>query len=244
MTRDHQRGAKAETFCVSVGLAAMVAAVLASTGQDSPRIELREARRHVGKNVMVCGTVTTHHCPRPKRTTYLDLETAYWSEGVSVAIHAASRQAFGLRVEDRYALRTVCASGRVEREGKRHVVNVSQPSDLSIQREPQPPPVLLDPAGVRGCDDGVELPRPIKTVKPRYPANARATGREGIVLLDGVVRIDGSVGDVVVVHSPDSASGMDDEAVKAFQQWRFTPGTVAGRPTAVIVGVELTFHLK
>ena len=62
--------------------------------------------------------------------------------------------------------------------------------------------------------------------------------------MDGVVRIDGSVGDVVVVHSPDSASGMDDEAVKAFQQWRFTPGTVAGRPTAVIVGVELTFHLK
>jgi TonB family protein len=61
--------------------------------------------------------------------------------------------------------------------------------------------------------------------------------------LDGVVRTDGSVGDVVVVHSLDSGSEMDAEAVRAFRKWRFTPGTIGGRPTAVIVGVEMTFKI-
>jgi len=47
-----------------------------------------------------------------------------------------------------------------------------------------------------------------------------------------------------VVHSLDSESGLDAEAVKAFKNWRFTPGTVRGQPIPVIVGVQLTFALR
>lgn len=124
------------------------------------------------------------------------------------------------------------------------MVIVSQPSDLRIERAPEPAPALLEPAGVRACDEGVELPQPLTRVKPEYPEGAQARQIKGIVLLDGVVRVDGSVGDVAIVHSLDAASGLDDEAVKAFKKWRFTPGTVAGRPVPVIVGVQLSFELK
>jgi TonB family protein len=231
------------TVFVSGSLAICAAALLANV-QDIPRIDLRDARKNVGQTVMACGSVATYHCPRPQRTTYLDLDTPYWEEGISVAIPAGSRTAFGARVEDRYTARTVCATGRIRREDKRYVISVSGPSDLRIDREPDPLPVRLDPTAVRACDDGVELPQPITRAKPDYPPGAQAKHREGIVLLDGVVQIDGTVGDVVVVRSLDAASGLDAEAVKAFKKWRFTAGTVAGRPTPVVVGVQMKFDIR
>lgn len=165
------------------------------------------------QSVTACGVVTTYRCPRPQKTTYLDLDSPYWEEGISGAIPAGNRPDFGVRVEDRYASRTVCATGRVRREDRRYVITVSQPSELRIDREPQPPPVRLEPTAVRACDAGVELPEPITRVQPEYPPEAQAKHRAGIVLLDGVVMADGSVGDVVVVHSLDAASGLDGEAV-------------------------------
>jgi TonB family protein len=242
-TRSHVRSGLTTVLLVGAAFAIFAAGLLASR-QDIPRVDVRDARRHVGKIVTTCGLMTTSHCPRPRRTTYLDLDSPYWEEGISVAIPAGSRPAFGVRVEDRYASRFVCAIGRAQREDKRYVVTVTDPSELRIDREPQPPPVRLEPAAVRACDEGVELPQPITRAKPEYPPGAQATRREGIVLLDGVVMADGSVGDVVVVHSLDAASGLDGEAVKAFKKWRFTSGTVAGRPTPVVVGVEIKFDLR
>ena len=229
-------------FLPGAALAVCVAAVLA-TPQDPPRIDVLEARKFVGKVVTACGVVTTHHCPRPQKTTYLDLDSPYWEEGISVAIPAGKRPAFGVRVEDRYSSRFVCATGRLGRENTRHVVTISEPSELRIDREPQPSPVLLEPAAVRACDDGVELPKPISRVKPEYPPGA-ARDRESIVLLDAVVRADGSVGDVVVVHSRDPGSGLDSEAVSAFKKWRFTSGTLAGRPAPIVVGVQIKFEAR
>jgi TonB family protein len=232
------------TVLISGAAFAICAAALLAGPQDIPRVDAREVRKYVGKSVTACGLVTTYHCPRPQRTTYLDLDSPYWEEGISVAIPAGNRPAFGVRVEDRYASRTVCATGRVQREDKRYVITVSEPFELRIDREPQPLPVRLEPTAVRACDDGVELPQPITRAKPEYPPGAQAKHREGIVLLDGVVMADGSVGDVVVVHSLDAASGLDGEAVRAFKKWRFSSGTVAGRPTPVVVGVQIKFEVR
>lgn len=230
-------------FFVS-GVVAMSLSALLASAQESPRIDIREARKNVGKSVTVCGTVVTHHCPRPQRTTYLDLDTPYWEEGMSIAIPADNRTDFGARVEDRYASRAVCASGRLRREGKRYIIIVSQPPQLRVTQEPQPPPVRLEPSAVRACDYGVELPQVVTRVKPEFPPSAAAQRRGGIVLLHAVVLTDGNVGDVVVVHSLDALSGLDGEAVAAFKKWRFTPGTVAGRPTPVVVGVQITFDAR
>jgi protein TonB len=67
---------------------------------------------------------------------------------------------------------------------------------------------------------------------------------EGTVLLNVVVRADGSVGDVNVTQSLDSVYGLDANAAEAMKQWEFTPGTKDGQPVDVAVTVEMTFTLK
>ena len=67
---------------------------------------------------------------------------------------------------------------------------------------------------------------------------------QGTVLLQCVVKPDGSVGDVQVVRSLDSAFGLDQEAIKAARQWRFAPGMRLGEPVPVLVTIEVTFTLR
>ena len=92
--------------------------------------------------------------------------------------------------------------------------------------------------------NGVETPRPIREIKPRYTAEAMRAKVQGAVWLEAVVLPDGSVGEVRVVRSLDRNFGLDDEAIKAAKQWRFMPGTRFGEPVAVLVTIELTFTLR
>jgi periplasmic protein TonB len=62
----------------------------------------------------------------------------------------------------------------------------------------------------------------------------------GAVLLECVVRADGTVGDVKVVRSLDANYGLDQEAIKAVKQWVFAPGTRSGEPVPVMVSLELS----
>jgi protein TonB len=64
------------------------------------------------------------------------------------------------------------------------------------------------------------------------------------VLLEAVIRADGTVGSVEVVQSLDPHNGLDDEAIKAAKQWRFEPGTRDGKPVPVLVTIELSFFLR
>jgi protein TonB len=91
-------------------------------------------------------------------------------------------------------------------------------------------------------DDGVVLPVVVTRVNPDYTPEAKAAGIQGSVVLDVVVLVDGSVGDVSVTRSLDS--GLDRESVAAAKQWRFTPGTKDGERVAVRVQLEMSFTLK
>jgi periplasmic protein TonB len=91
---------------------------------------------------------------------------------------------------------------------------------------------------------GVTLPRVVKDVRPYYTNEARQQRIEGKVLLDVMVRDDGSVGDVTVKQSLDSVYGLDNEAVKAAKQWQFKPAEKNGKPIAFPIVLEMTFTLK
>ena len=91
---------------------------------------------------------------------------------------------------------------------------------------------------------GVELPRVLREVKPQYTADAMRAKVQGTVWLEAVVLPDGSVGRVEITRSLDQVFGLDQEAVRAAKQWRFSPGTRFGQPVAVIVTIELTFTLR
>ncbi len=98
--------------------------------------------------------------------------------------------------------------------------------------------------GVYQPGNGVTLPRILREVKPAYTSDAMRAKVQGTVLLQCVVRPDGSVSDIQVLRSLDSVFGLDQEAMKAARQWRFAPGTRMGQAVPVQITIELTFTLR
>jgi TonB family protein len=98
--------------------------------------------------------------------------------------------------------------------------------------------------GVYRPGNGVTLPRVLHEERPQYTSDAMRAKVQGTVLLECIVRPDGSVGDVQVIRSLDPTFGLDQQAVSAARQWRFAPGTRLGEPVPVLITIELTFTLR
>jgi protein TonB len=92
--------------------------------------------------------------------------------------------------------------------------------------------------------NGVSFPIKLREVRPNYTSDAMRAKVQGTVLLQCVVKQDGTVGDVQVIRSLDPTFGLDSEAVKAAKQWLFRPGMRLGEPVPVVVTIELTFTLR
>jgi TonB family protein len=91
--------------------------------------------------------------------------------------------------------------------------------------------------------NGISSPVLIRHAEPKYTSVAMQAKIEGIVELDVVVRVDGTVGAVKVVKSLDRQFGLDGEAIKAAKLWQFKPGTDrAGTPVPVRVRLILEFR--
>ena len=89
---------------------------------------------------------------------------------------------------------------------------------------------------------GIEPPRLLREVRADYTEDARQRGLSGEVVLEIVVRRDGSVGEVKILRG--LASGLNDRAVQAVRQWRFAPARRLGTPVDVIVEVAVEFKLR
>jgi TonB family protein len=89
---------------------------------------------------------------------------------------------------------------------------------------------------------GIQPPRLLREVKADYTEEARQRGITGEVVLEIVVRRDGSVGDVRVLHG--LGGGLNDRAIQAVRQWRFTPAQRQGAPVDVIVEVSVEFSQR
>jgi periplasmic protein TonB len=89
---------------------------------------------------------------------------------------------------------------------------------------------------------GIEPPRLLHEVKAQYTEDARRRGIAGDVVLEVVVRRDGSVGNAHVLHG--LGYGLDERAVSAVRQWRFTPAQRKGVPVDVLVEVAVEFTLR
>ena len=85
-------------------------------------------------------------------------------------------------------------------------------------------------------------PSILREVKPDYAVEAMRGKIEGIVALEAIVERDGRVGVVRVIRALDP--GLDQKAIEAVRQWRFTPGSREGRAVPVLVNIELTFKIK
>jgi TonB family protein len=89
---------------------------------------------------------------------------------------------------------------------------------------------------------GVEPPVVLHEVRPTYTDEARARGLTGEVVLEVIVRRDGTVGAMRVLSG--LGSGLDERAMAAVRQWRFAPARRLGTPVDVLVEVAVEFRLR
>ena len=89
---------------------------------------------------------------------------------------------------------------------------------------------------------GIAPPRLLREVKADYTDDARRRGIAGDVVLEIVVKHDGSVGDVRILQG--LGAGLNERAVQAVKQWRFAPAQRLGAPVDVIVEVAVEFRLR
>jgi len=89
---------------------------------------------------------------------------------------------------------------------------------------------------------GITAPTIQREVKPDYTEEGRRRNVEGDVLLEIVVRSDGTVGNVTLLQG--LGAGLDQRASEAVRQWRFNPARRYGVPVDVIVEVAVEFKLR
>jgi TonB family protein len=89
---------------------------------------------------------------------------------------------------------------------------------------------------------GVSPPTVLSRVEPQYSEEARKARYQGTVVLEAIVKRDGTVDILRVVRS--LGFGLDENAIQALKQWRFKPGMKNGIPVDVALNIEVNFNLR
>ena len=89
---------------------------------------------------------------------------------------------------------------------------------------------------------GITPPSILREVRPDYTDEGRRRAIEGDVVLEIIVRADGGVGTVKLLQG--LGAGLDQRAIDAVRQWRFSPAKRYGVPVDVMVEVAMEFKLR
>ena len=103
-----------------------------------------------------------------------------------------------------------------------------------------PPPPPPPPQVVRVGGD-IKEPKKIKNVPPVYPQIAQTAKVQGVVIIEATIGKDGSVKDAKILKS---VALLDQAAIDAVKQWRFTPTLLNGVPVEVLMTVTVNFTLQ
>lgn len=107
--------------------------------------------------------------------------------------------------------------------------------------EVPPAPGQPDKDGYYSIGAHVPAPKKVQNVTAAFPAEAKAVVLQGIVILE--LRLD-ATGRVVDVRPVRPIPMLDDAAIAAAKQWRFTPTIVDGRAVPVKMTTTHNFTIK
>jgi protein TonB len=137
----------------------------------------------------------------------------------------------------------------------------AEPKEEIVEVEVEPPPKKTADAKPRVIESPVEsvasvaaqaqagveydeLPHPHpQNRQPPYPREAYLQRLQGTVVLHLQVLADGTIGDVRVIHSS-GVQSLDDAAVRAARQWRYTPARRAGTSVAIVFETRVNFTIR
>lgn len=106
------------------------------------------------------------------------------------------------------------------------------------------PVVLLLAAALFGAGPiSQETVRPsiLERVAPEYTPEALAAGVEGRVVLETIIRVDGTP--EVTRPTRGLPMGLTAKAIEAVEKWTFAPGTINGFPAEMRMNIEVEFVL-
>jgi protein TonB len=101
-----------------------------------------------------------------------------------------------------------------------------------------PPPPPQEPIRVGGK---IKTPTKVKNVDPIYPQIAQSARVQGVVIIEATIGVDGSVTDAKVIRP---VPLLDQAALDAVRQWKFSPTTLNGVAVPVIMTVTVNFTLR
>lgn len=98
------------------------------------------------------------------------------------------------------------------------------------------------PPGVERPGGGVSPPYLIYSPDPQFSQAARSRNYSGICAVQLVVDAGGRPRDIAITRP--LGMGLDEYAVLAVSQYRFTPAKDHGRPVPVLINIEVNFQLR
>jgi protein TonB len=110
----------------------------------------------------------------------------------------------------------------------------AHPDVIAVVTPPPPPADPVRPGGL------VKFPSRVTYVPPVYPPIAVTARVSGTVIIEAVIDVDGSVRDARVLRS---IPLLDESALAAVRQWRYTPTTLNGIAVPVIMTVSVRFEI-
>ena len=92
--------------------------------------------------------------------------------------------------------------------------------------------------------DGITMPELLSKVEPVYPHDARDARAEGKVILQAVIREDGTVGNVEILTHAEGWPSLDEAAIAAVRQRKYRPALKDGRPVSIYFTIRVDFRLR
>jgi protein TonB len=106
---------------------------------------------------------------------------------------------------------------------------------------PPPPPAPPAPRGPVRIGGQIQAPALVRRVEPVYSQLAVHAHINGTVILEAIVDADGRVAEVKVLRSAHRL--LDDAAIAAVRQWRYSPLVLNGIRESFVLTVVLSFQL-
>ena len=154
------------------------------------------------------------------------------------------------RIRPAHASRSIAAPPSVEPEsgtgsdrlstGTERVGDLdSLPGGISMPPAPValPPPQPKTPIRPHS---GVKPPARVVYVAPVYPLTARAVHKDGVVIIEATIDEQGNFTDTQLLRS---IPLLDEAALVAVRQWKFSPTLLNGTPVSIVMTVTVNFTL-
>jgi protein TonB len=104
-----------------------------------------------------------------------------------------------------------------------------------------PAPLRNAPAAPVRISEGVQAAMLLYGPHPVYPALAKAARSQGVVRMEAIIAIDGTIRDLRVLSGPPL---LVEAARDAVRQWRYKPTLLSGVAVEVLTEIDINFTLS